>query len=74
MLQFRNGQDKALNLLDTRCCISDPNVLRSSVPPRERRAKKSTTNAATLWENYRRITKEIVTERSSKLNQEQQNK
>lgn len=44
MLQLRNGQDQAPNLLDTPRCISDPNVLRSSVPPWETRAKKSTTN------------------------------
>lgn len=44
MLQLRNGQDQAPNLLDTPRCISDPSVLRSSVPSRETRAKKSTRN------------------------------
>lgn len=44
VVQLRNGQDQAPNLLDTPRCISDPNVLRSSVPPRATRAKKSTTN------------------------------
>lgn len=43
-MQLRNGQDQAPNLLDTPRCISDPSVLRSSVPPRATRAEKSTTN------------------------------